>query len=160
MAKRYKLCVCGHFAFGENKLNGQTIKTKIVTDALVQRLGQHSVMQIDTCGGIKALFRLPFVLTKVLRCCDNLVILPAYKGVRIITLILSFLRFFSRSCKVHYVVIGGWLPKYVREKFLLLTPNQSIDLNPYVLKNINIFDHLKSLRLWSENFGELVSYKL
>lgn len=119
MAARHKLCVCGHFAFGENKLNGQTIKTKIITEALTQKLGEGQITKIDTCGGIKSLFRLPIALTNALRHSDNLVILPAYKGVRIITLILSFLRIFLRHTKVHYVVIGGWLPKYVRTKFLL-----------------------------------------
>ena len=119
MGERHKLCICGHFAFGENKLNGQTIKTKVITDALEQKLGEHSIIKIDTCGGVKSLFRLPLALAKALRSCDNLVILPAYKGVRVITFILSFLRLFYHGCKVHYVVIGGWLPKYVRTKFLL-----------------------------------------
>ncbi|MBR3455518.1 MAG: glycosyltransferase [Bacteroidaceae bacterium] len=119
MAERFKLCICGHFAFGENKLNGQTIKTKVVTEALEQMLGTENITKIDTCGGVKSLFRLPFLLTQALRRNDNLVILPAYKGVRVITFILSFLRLFFHDCKVHYVVIGGWLPKYVRTKFLL-----------------------------------------
>lgn len=119
MSQRHKLCICGHFAFGENKLNGQTIKTKIINDALVERLGEANITRIDTCGGVKSLFRLPSALANALRHSDNLVILPAYKGVRIITFILSFLRPFLRGCKVHYVVIGGWLPKYVRTKFLL-----------------------------------------
>ena len=48
MGERHKLCICGHFAFGENKLNGQTIKTKVITDALEQKLGEHSIIKIDT----------------------------------------------------------------------------------------------------------------
>lgn len=119
MANRFKLCICGHFAFGENKLNGQTIKTKVITEALEQKLGAENITKIDTCGGVKSLFRLPFALSQALHHCDNLVILPAYKGVRIITFILSILRPLLHGSKVHYVVIGGWLPKYVRTKFLL-----------------------------------------
>ena len=30
----YRVSVCGHFGFGEELLNGQTIKTKIVTEEL------------------------------------------------------------------------------------------------------------------------------
>ena len=35
-----KVCVIGHFGFGENLLNGQTIKTKIVTKELINSLAQ------------------------------------------------------------------------------------------------------------------------
>ena len=119
MSSHHRLCICGHFAFGENKLNGQTIKTKVITEALVQKIGEDNITRIDTCGGVKSLFRLPSALAKALLHNDNLIILPAYKGVRFITFILSFLRPFIHGCKVHYVVIGGWLPKYVRTKFLL-----------------------------------------
>ena len=46
-----KVCVIGHFGFGENLLNGQTIKTKIVTKELDKQFGADQVVKIDTHGG-------------------------------------------------------------------------------------------------------------
>lgn len=40
-----KVCVIGHFGFKENLLNGQTIKTKIVTDELQAQLGDDQVVK-------------------------------------------------------------------------------------------------------------------
>ena len=46
-----RACVLGHFGFGENLLNGQTIKTKIVTDELERRLPDEVVKWIRTAAG-------------------------------------------------------------------------------------------------------------
>lgn len=45
-----KVCVIGHFGFGENLLNGQTIKTKIVTKELDKQFGADQVVKIETHG--------------------------------------------------------------------------------------------------------------
>ena len=59
-----KVCVIGHFGFGENLLNGQTIKTKIVTKELDKQFGADQVVKIDTHGGAKAL---PFVVFQMIK---------------------------------------------------------------------------------------------
>ena len=45
-----KVCVIGHFGFGKELLNGQTIKTKTVTIELEKQLGKDQVVKIDTHG--------------------------------------------------------------------------------------------------------------
>ncbi len=114
-----KICVCGHFGFGFVKLNGQTIKTKILYSTLQQIYGDEAITHIDTCGGLKALLKLPYQLLKAVRHSENLIILPAYKGLCVISVILAFYRLFSKKCRVHYVVIGGWLVAYMKTKFFL-----------------------------------------
>ena len=52
--------VIGHFAFGLEYLDGQTVKTKIVTDALCTHFGASSIVKFDTHGGWKTLFKAPF----------------------------------------------------------------------------------------------------
>ena len=52
--------VLGHFGEGKNLLNGQTVKTKIITEELQNRLGQEQVLKIDTHGGAKILLKAPF----------------------------------------------------------------------------------------------------
>ena len=105
-----KVCVIGHFGFGHTLLNGQTIKTKIMAAELEKTLPKN-VVNIDTHGGVKSLLKAPFHCLKALRQCENVVILPAHKGVRIYAPLLVFLRRFFRARKLHYAVVGGWLPK-------------------------------------------------
>ncbi len=173
---KYNIGICGHFAFGFNKLNGQTIKTKIIAEELENQFGKKNVTRIDTCGGFKVLFTLPIQLSKALQECDHLIILPAYKGVRIITFILVFLRLIYKNCTIHYIVIGAWLPLYIKSKFLLKhSIKQSIDyiysetqtmqkaLQEAGLKNISVMPNCKTLDIISEkelNINSEMPYRL
>ena len=113
-----KVCVVGHFAKGKNLLNGQTIKTKIITTELENLLGKDQVEIIDTHGGIKAYIKLPFQIFMALKSCYNIVIFPAHNGVKVIVPIINVLNiFFKKGC--HYVVIGGWLPELIKSKKIL-----------------------------------------
>lgn len=110
--------VIGHFGFGKNLLNGQTVKTKILTAALEEKLGAQRVLKIDTRGGAR---RLPDVVFQAFRAmcrCQNVVILPAHNGLRILAPILSFFSLLTK-CRLHYVVIGGWLPEFLQKRKLL-----------------------------------------
>ena len=76
------VCAVGHFGFGKELLNGQTIKTKIVTAELEKQLGMEQVVKIDTHGGIRSL---PSVIVQLLsgfRHCENIIIFPAHNGIR------------------------------------------------------------------------------
>lgn len=113
------VALIGHFAFGYNYLDGQTIKTKIITDALCSRLNENEVIKIDTYGGKKNLIKSPFQVINAYKNAKNIIILPAHNGLRIYTPLLSFFRHFFKKRKLHYVVIGGWLPDFIKSKRLL-----------------------------------------
>mgnify|MGYP002621239669 CR=1 FL=1 len=107
-----KAAILGHFAFGEDKANGQTIKTKIVSGALRREIGEEQVDCYDTMGGWAFLLKMPFVMLRMLRSHHNVIVMPAYKGVHLIAPLIVLLNIPFRR-KLHYVVIGGWLPEYV-----------------------------------------------
>ncbi len=110
-----KLAIVGHFGEGKNLLNGQTIKTKILTEQLIETFGEEEIIKIDSSGGKKALIPLFFKVFSAMRKCKNIIILPAHNGLRFFVPILSFFnRFFKR--KLFYVVIGGWLPQYLKKR--------------------------------------------
>lgn len=113
-----RVVILGHFAFGMNKSNGQTIKTQFIADELKHAIGEENVDLEDTVGGFRFLLRLPFVLFGMLRKHANIIILPAYKGVLVIVPLLAFLNIFFQR-RLHYVVIGGWLPSYMKKYPLL-----------------------------------------
>ena len=61
-----KVVVLGHFAFGIDKSNGQTVKTKVIAEELQRVFGRDEVGMEDTMGGMRFLRRLPIVLIRML----------------------------------------------------------------------------------------------
>lgn len=108
--------VIGHFAFGKTFLDGQTIKTKILTEELQKKLGQEQVLIIDTHGGLKTLAKAPVQILYALKNSQNVIIFPAHNGLRVYAPLLSRLKRFFKNKKLHYVVIGGWLPQFLTKR--------------------------------------------
>ena len=153
-----KVCICGHFSFKRELLNGQTIKTKIICSELEKEYGSNTILKIDTAGS-----RLCQIisLVKILRAliiCENIIILPAHNGVRIIApFIEKCNRLFKR--RLHYIVIGGWLPEYIECKNKLSKSLKKFDyiyvethtmkqaLDDYGFKNIVVMPNFKDLKI-------------
>ena len=111
-----RVAVIGHFAFGKECLDGQTVKTKIVTDELYKQLGSDEVLKLDTAGGKGILLKAPFQCFKALKTAKNVIIFPAHNGLRVYAPLLSVFRKFFKNRKLHYVVIGGWLPEFLQKR--------------------------------------------
>lgn len=121
-----RVCIIGHFGHGENLLNGQTVKTKIVTKEIVKELGKKEVSCIDTHGGVKALisaFRHALIALKYHK---NIIIMPAENGLRIFAPLLVLLNLLFHR-KLHYVVIGGWLLEFLKKRKKLTKALMSFD---------------------------------
>lgn len=128
------VCIIGHFGKGKELLNGQTIKTKIIDKELTRVFGKKNVVEIDTYGGVKALPRCFFQLISCFFSCRNIIMLPAYNGIRVFTPLIFYLnKIFHR--KLHYVVIGGWLAKFINDKNALRKQLQCFD-GIYVETNV------------------------
>ena len=127
MSKKIRnICVIGHFAKESNLLNGQTVKTKIVTNELCHVFGESEVDIIDTHGGLRILKEVPFQCKTALNNHKNIIIMPAENGLKIYAPILLLMNTYLHR-KLHYVVIGGWLSEFLEKKKLLT----------YILKKFN-----------------------
>lgn len=172
---RVKASVLGHFGEGANLLNGQTVKTKIITEELQNQLGQDQVMKIDTHGGWKTLLKSPFQVFGALRNSANVLIFPAHNGLRVYAPMLSFQRRFFKNRKIHYVVIGGWLPQFLQERKNLAKILKKFDgiyvetntmkkaLATQGFENVFVMTNCKKLTVLSENelvYPSGVPYKL
>ncbi|WP_333575700.1 hypothetical protein [Faecalibacillus intestinalis] len=109
------VCIIGHFGFAKNLLNGQTVKTKIITKELEKQLGKEEVLKIDTHGGKKKMLQLIFQLPVTMKNVKNIIMMPAHNGIRFFAPLLVFFNSFFHI-KLHYVVIGGWLPEFLENK--------------------------------------------
>lgn len=111
-----KAAVIGHYAYGLEYLDGQTIKTKIVTNELCRKYGEKEILQFDTHGGVKTLLKAPVYVWRAMRNARNIIILPAHNGLRIFGRLLPFFKMFFKNRKIHYIVIGGWLSKVLEKQ--------------------------------------------
>jgi len=169
-----KTAVIGHFGGNKEFLDGQTVKTKSVTAALEKEFGENEVLKIDTYGGKKILLKLPFFSRLALKQCENVVILPAQNSLRIVPALLQFLnRFYKR--RVHYVVIGGWLAAFLKNKKSLTSTLKKLDgiyvetstmkraLEEMGFENIRVMPNFKELTPLSEKelvYAQTEPYKL
>ena len=119
------IAIIGAFSFKCKDHGGQTVKTETLAECLKSKFGSHNVYCIDTVGFLCKLLLL-FKLIKASVLCYNIIILPAQNGLKFIPSVLVFVkRFLDR--KLHYVVIGGWLPIYLQDKKRILKSLKSFD---------------------------------
>lgn len=154
----YTVGICGHFGGNKNLLNGQTVKTKILTEEIKSICNQESVKTIDTHGWKKKPLHLLLKCFYMLKECKNVIILPAHNGIKVfVPLFLLFNKIFNR--KLHYVVIGGWLPDLLEHNSILVkclskykgiyveTYSMIKRLNNMGLKNVYYLPNFKRLNI-------------
>lgn len=122
-----KAVIIGHFGFGYNYSDGQTIKTQNIHNALIKKYGEEQIKPIDTHGSITSFVKAPFILLKAFFQSKNIIILPAQRGLQIYAPIIWVYKKFFHDVRVHYAVIGGWLPSLLEKKNLLHKTVKSID---------------------------------
>lgn len=157
-----KVSVLGHFGEGVTLLNGQTVKTRIVTEELQRQLGPDQVRKIDTHGGWKTLLKAPFQVFRALRQSQNVLIFPAQNGLRVYAPLLTLQRGLFPNRKLHYVVIGGWLPTFLTRRKLLAGALKGFDgiyvetntmktaLEEQGFSNVSVMPNCKKLQVLSE----------
>ncbi|HAX18625.1 MAG TPA: glycoside hydrolase, partial [Actinobacteria bacterium] len=69
------LGICGHYGSHEN-INGQMVKTRILTDELTNYFGKDEVELVDSFGWKKHPFGLLYECVRLSIRCRNILILP------------------------------------------------------------------------------------
>ena len=156
-----RVAVFGHFGVGQSLSNGQTIKTKIVTEEIEKQVGKDLVERIDTAGGVKALPKLFFKCLSALKKSKNVIIFPAENGLKFFVPVLKFFNKFRKK-KLFYVVIGGWLPEYLKKKkglakklkkftcIFVETQTMKKALQEMGFENVEVMPNCKELKILSQ----------
>lgn len=135
--------ICGHFDSDEVTTSGQVIKTRTVFQSLASIYGKDKLVTLDTVGGIKKIPILVGNLRQLSHRCENIIILPAENGLKVLAPVLFvFNKRYQR--KLHYVVIGGWLPDYLKKNSWLI---------PLLKKFTGIYVETNKMKLALENNG-------
>lgn len=152
-----RVSVIACFGFNHNRVNGQNVKSRIIAKALE---ASTKIKKVDTSGRSN-LLKLPFKILASLFSSDNVIIMPAQNGLKVIMPLVALLNvFFGR--KIHYVVIGGWLPDMVKNhKWLrfFLKKYDSIYVESVHMKhklnlvNVEIMPNCKQLNIVETKVG-------
>ena len=153
-----RIAILGHFAFGREACNGQTIKTKIVTKELQRVFGEADITLADTYGGWRFVVRMPFVILRLLASHRNLIIFPASGSSRVLPIVMAAENLFFHR-RLHHVAIGSQLPRWTGGSRLLRrslstfygiyveTQFMKEQLNNLGLDNVKVMSNCKSLHI-------------
>lgn len=127
MLKPYKAAIVGHLAEDKIFNDGQTVKTRNLYRALCEQFGCNQLKKIDTYGFNKRILGFTIECIKGFFRSENIIILPAHNGVCVFIPFFCFLSLFGRR-KLHYIVVGGWLPEFLKKHRVLRYFIKKLDL--------------------------------
>ena len=146
-----KTLLIGYFGYDNNQIDGQTIKTRLVSEVL-GNLESNNFDFYDTqkmkSNPIKTLFS---IFIKVMKA-KNIFIMPGKNGLKIIFPFIYFISFFNIFSKkhIHYIVVGGWLSNFLKEHTFikkLLTNIDGIYLESNLMKNMLVEQNVKNVKV-------------
>ena len=136
-----KVFVCGNFGYKKNQVDGQTLKTRIAKEALEEIIGKENIDYLDTSYVSFKKINWFFDIRNKVRQSQYVIILPGRNG---LTMLLPFFIVWRQLYKfnLHYIVIGGWLSDYLKNKGLykfLCSKLDGIHVETYGMqKNLNL----------------------
>lgn len=152
--KGKKIGVWGQYGDGGPIADGQAVRTTITTQELIKKYGESEVCILNTNAWKKHPIKFFFDTINLLKKCENVIILPADNGLRIVVPIYNiFNKIFKR--KLIYIVIGGFLPTFLKknpsyvkmlnkyEVLFVQTPNLKRDLSELGLEHIEMMTNFK-----------------
>lgn len=111
-----KVLVLGYFGYENNQLDGQTVKTRNIFTLLKSKEDSFfkTVSYFDTQTFQKSKINLIRAFTAISKV-DLLFYLPAHNNLKwIFPFIFIYCKLFN--IKIHYIVVGGWLAEYLKNK--------------------------------------------
>lgn len=152
--KKAKIGIVGHFGIGKGFTDGQTVKTKNLYNELLKIYGASSLEIVDTYNWSKKPFSLFKKCYSIIKNVDNVIILPARRGIKIFLPLFVFLNKKFKK-RVYYAVVGGWLPEFLNNNRKLIKKCQQ--LNMIFVETIGMKEKLGSLNI--DNVDVLVNFK-
>lgn len=122
----YKIGICGNLGVEKESSNGQIIKTKIIKQELEKYFGSEQIIQVNTAIWKRQPIKVMFNSIKMGVTCRNIIIMPAQNGLKVFApLYIVICKVFRK--KMHYCVIGGWLPEYIKKNKYMIKWLKQID---------------------------------
>lgn len=110
-----KILIIGNFGYSTGSINGQTIKTRNILALLNEKLNSK-VEYFDTNLFESKKTSLLLFIGSILKA-NKIVYMPAHSNLKLL-FPLIYLICKIRQVDIIYVVIGGWLPEFIKSKFI------------------------------------------
>jgi glycosyltransferase involved in cell wall biosynthesis len=144
-----KILVLGYFGYQNNKLDGQTIKTRNVYTLIKREHDNFHVSYFDTqCVDVKfwAIFKMFF---KIIRS-STIIYLPAQRNLKLIFPIIFVLsKIFN--IKINYIVVGGWLFEFLKNRrlycFMMKRINSICVETDFLVNSLNLLLNREVLKI-------------
>lgn len=161
-ALKCKVAIVGHFAKDKAFADGQTVKTRNLYRVLCEEYGEENIFLVDTYGFKKHIISFVLKCLGAFKKAENIIILPAHNGVRVFVPLFDFFNIFFKR-KLHYDVIGGWLPYFLKKHTVLVKPlkkfngiyveteNMKSALKEQGFKNVYVIPNFKYLEVLKED---------
>lgn len=108
----------GHFGGDQVFFDGQTVKTKNLYRAVQGYYAPDFVKKLDTYGYKRHIVSFFCKTVGLIFSCKNIVMLPDENGVRVFVPLYVTMNVLLRR-KLHYAVVGGWLPVFLKKHSLV-----------------------------------------
>ena len=121
-----KIGICGHFNIGHKAVGGQTIRTRSLAKLLMEAYGPDQVMKVDTAHWKR---KAPFLFFRCISMAlhsEHIIVLPAKNGVKLLIPLFVLLSGLLGK-KLHYIIIGAWLPDTLKKYPYLVKPLKKVD---------------------------------
>lgn len=170
MSAKYKIGIWGQYGNGGQIADGQAVRTTIVTNELKKKYGEENIKIVNSNNWKSHPFEFFLKTVSLVAECENVIIAPADNGFKTIVPIFDF---FNRFChrKLYYMVIGGFLPKLLKDKHKFVkmlrkyerlyvqTPNIKADLEKFGIINVDYLTNLKPIEAIPETEIKLSNEK-
>jgi len=111
-----KVLVIGNFGLSDGNLNGQTVRTRSVSE-LLKMNGYNNVHPFNTEVLSKKPLLAVNLLTNIFKA-DLILFMGAQGSLKYLFPLIWFTTYFSGK-RIYNIVIGGWLPEYLEKKPIL-----------------------------------------
>lgn len=156
-----KICIIGHFGEGQNFLDGQTIKTKVLFNSLNKLNRFDKIETIDTYNWKSNPIKLVLMTFYALQSCSNILVLFSQNGMKVFFPLLYIMNLIFKR-HIHHIVIGGNLASLIEnhsswKRYLksfdgnyVETISMKIELEELGLKNVIVLSNFKELNIITE----------
>ena len=107
-----KITVIGLFCQGRDVSDGQSVKTRIVTQEMEKALGAEHVTRVDTFGWKRNPLKLFLNCVLAVLRSENVMFMTDEGGIKVFPRLLRWANIRGK-CRLHYYVVGGWLSGYL-----------------------------------------------
>lgn len=108
-----QVLIIGNFGHSTNKINGQTIKTRNLHELLLEKLTENvTIFDTNLFETKKSSI---FTLIGKLFTANKIIYMPAHSSLKFIFPFIYLICTIKRT-EIIYLVIGGWLPEFIKSK--------------------------------------------